>query len=394
MAEEVFGKVKFLNPKKSQVVIFDNTGSEVLEKMVVSDIDHAILHSRGEVLYITPQILFGILNNMKYLKAMRQGDAGHDLIKSLRKLFGSLYRVYLLTCIQYIKPKVVMTFIDNSFPFQLISRIYKDAQFIALQNGVRIRDCLKDSRPPFPQPGSIISMPMLVCFGNHDVDSFRKYHHQIDQYYPMGSLRARYYRAFVSKPRSRHEFDLCLISEWDEGIFLGNKLPVVKKGIVALDDFLSRYMKERKVTLCIASRSKNKEEEAYFLNKYGSQITFIRSNRETMSSYDAVDRSAVTVTFYSTLGREAFGWGARVLSCNLSGDDQFDFPCPGFWSITEADYGLFRGRLDHILSLKEEEYQRQTKESAAYIMNNSTEKAPHEFVREFIFKQLHGPAWT
>ena len=50
----------------------------------------------------------------------------------------------------------------NSLPFRM---------------GMRIRDCLKDSRPLFPQQGSVISMPLLVCFGQHDIDMFEKYGH-------------------------------------------------------------------------------------------------------------------------------------------------------------------------------------------------------------------------
>ncbi len=379
--------IKFTNPKKSQVVIFDTTGSEALGKMVLEGIDHVVLHSRREVLYITPRILFGILSNLKHIKAMRYGQTDRDPVKSLKKLLGSLYRLYLLACIQYMHPKAVITFVDNSYPFQLISRIYKDAQFIAIQNGSRIRDCLKDSRPPFPQPGSIISMPLLVCFGMNDVELFKEHAHQIDTYYPGGSLKARYYKSFLSKQNLGSEFDLCLISEWDEETLSGKQMHSVRKAMVTLDDFLSRYVKEQKTSLCVALRYDNKKEEEYFLNKYGDRITLIKANREQMSSYGAVDRSGVTVAFFSTLAREAFGWGAKVLSCNFSGDAQFDFPCQGFWSMDECEYGSFKKKLDHIRTMGHEEYLRQTKACAEYIMNNRA-KPSYEFVRELVLKQL------
>ena len=118
-----------------------------------------------------------------------------------------------------------------------------------------------------------------------------------------------------------------------------------------MDDFLVRYIREEQKKLCVALRFNSEKEEEYFLNEFGNQVTLIKSNREQMSSYGAVDRSAVTVNFMSTLGREAFGWGAKVLSCNFTVDDMYNFPCPGFWSIEVPDYGLFKEKLDHIMTI-------------------------------------------
>ncbi len=382
--------IKFTNPPQNRLVIFDNAGSEVLEKMVLRGLDHAVLHSRYEMFYITPQIVSCTLKNLKYMKAMRHGQTSRHLIKFLRQLLGSLYRVYLLACLQNMRPLVVITLIDNSYPFQLISRIHKDAQFIAIQNGARNRASITEYLPPVPQPGSIISMPMLICFGQFDADLFSACGHTIDKYYPRGSLKARYYKSVVSKAAPKREFDLCLISEWDEKILSGKIMPTSRQGIIVLDHFLNRYIKEEKVSLCVALRYDNKKEGKYFLNQYGDQVTLIKGNRERMTSYDAVDRSAVTVSFYSTLAREAFGWGAKVMSCNLSGDAQFDFPCPGFWSINEQNYGLFKEKLDYLRAMDDEEYRRQTKDTAAYMMNNDS-RPPHEFARELVLKQLDAP---
>jgi len=381
--------IRFSNPQKHKVVIFDYAGSEILERMVLQDIEHGVLHSRHEILYITPKILFGILRNLKYVKLMRYGDFDRNLINFLKQLSGCLYRVYLLSCVECMRPKVVITFVDNSYPFQVISRIYKDALFIAVQNGMRIKDCLKDSRPPSPEPGSVISMPMLICFGRHDIDIYKAYNHKIDNYYPLGALRARYYRSFLSKNRVKYDFDLCLISTWLESSILGNYMPQFGRGMIMLDNFINQYIKESNISFCIALRSNDKKEEEYFRNIYGDRAFLITADRELMSSYDAIDRSVISISSSTTLTREAFGWGAKILSCNFSGDDQLDFPCSGFWFMKEQDYGLFKERLDYIKGMTHEEYHDKVKIPANYIMNNDS-KPPHEFVRELILNTMLG----
>ncbi|MEI8012398.1 MAG: hypothetical protein WCI27_07985 [Candidatus Omnitrophota bacterium] len=387
-------KIILADPKKERVLVFDATGSDTMAGMVLNGIDHGVLHARREVFYLTWPILWGVLKNLKYLgrdvvvMLKSDGAEGLGMAGRCRRFLGGfiagLNRIYLLSCIEWIRPFVVVTLIDNSYDFQWISRVYRGAFFVAIQNGMRIRSCLKDSLN-----GRVISMPVLICFGEHDVNLFRKYGHQIDAYYPAGSLKARYFHDALSVKGRQPEFELCLLSAWVEYILTEKELSPICRGILKLDELLARYVRESGATLCIALRSTDKKERDYFLRTYGAGVHFVDSDAAVFSSYNAADRSEVTVSCFSTLDREVFGWGAKVFCCNFSGDDQYDFPCPGFWSMNVPDYGLFKAGLDHVRRMDIDSYRRQIKDNARYIMNNDA-RTPQEIVRELIFETLEG----
>ena len=382
--------IKFRNPDKSQVLIFDNVGAELIEKSVLGDIDHAILHTRYERFYVTPQILFYMFMNLGYIQiTFRKGVPLLEVLKKcLRSVLGSLYRIYLLSCIQYIGPKVVITFIDNDYGFQFISRRYKGGYCLAIQNGIRCPGDLRDWLPPRPEPASIISMPFLFSLGNHDRDLYQKYGHQVDEFYPVGSLIAGYYKSQMSVKDQKKEFDLCLVSQQLNKKTMAGNPPSVGIGVKNLDEYLKRYLEETKLTLCVALRSNDPEEREIFVRQYGKRAHLVDFDRKNRSSYRAVDKSSVVIAFDSTLATESFGWGAMVLFCNLSGYEEHNFPYPGFWSITEMNYELFKSRLDYIVSLSEEEYRELTKAVASHIVNYDPQKPPQVKIREFILERL------
>ena len=45
----------------------------------------------------------------------------------------------------------------------------------------------------------IISMPNFFCFGNYEVNLYKKHEHDVDNFYPVGSLKASYYKSCLSK---------------------------------------------------------------------------------------------------------------------------------------------------------------------------------------------------
>lgn len=383
------GMIKFTAPKRSRVLIFDPSGSEIIAKIVLGGIDHEILYSRYEVFYITPGILWRMLRNLRLFGRLGRGPefSFKRFFDWVRWVPGTLYRVFLLSCIEHIDPEVVITFVDNSYPFQVISRVYDKATFIAVQNGARTYKCLNWLLPKPPEKGSVISMPHLACYGQYEVDQYRLYGHQIDHFHPIGSLPGGYFKTFLSPGTMVPEFDLCLIGESHWGSMNGESYLEIMRGVIALDKFLVRYVREENASLCIALRGDTGERD-YYYGQYGDRAHFISRDNARMSSYDAVARSAVTVNWSSTLAREAFGWGAKVFSCNFIGDSHFDFPRAGFWSMIEPDYELFKKKLSFLRAMPQDEYFRQTREAAAYVMNNNIAQQPHVFLRKFVCDEL------
>jgi len=363
--------IRIFNPKKSSVVMFSNANSTIMQKMILENIDHTILHDNKEVFYLTPQILIHMIKNLivTFLSGRRP---------------RRLYLHYLLGCLEYIRPKIVITSIDNSSLFHFLSRFYKSAEFYAIQNGVRSRYDMTKLLPKPPAAGSIIYMQNLICFGHFEKDLYTRYGHKIKRFHPVGSLIGGYYKTQVIADKVKNEFDICLVSQWRKSIMEGERDPEVKKGLIILDKHLSKYVKDRNLSICVATCSNDPQEREYFKSAYGDRIQIIDFDRMNMSTYAAMDHSYVVIALDSTAAREAFGWGKKVLFCNFTGEDNYDFPKPGFWSINKENYEEFKRKLDYLIKIEDKEYQNISREYAKYVMNYDFSMPAHIYIRNII----------
>ena len=128
-------RISFKNLTKNKVVIFDKEGSDIIAMAILNDTKYTIIHCRKEKIHITFALLFLILRNMAYFLLRPESYNLRGVKKS--SLLRCIYRIYLFSCIDYISPKIVITFIDNSWTFHWISRRYGSCEFYAIQNGMR-----------------------------------------------------------------------------------------------------------------------------------------------------------------------------------------------------------------------------------------------------------------
>jgi len=378
-------KLRFRNPPKKNVIIFDEGGCEVLERMVIHGIDHFVLHTRFERIYITPHIVLRMIGNVGRIRWTYLKQTKKD---RLRKFLSEVYLLYLFCCIKHVNPKVVLTFVDNSYLFQSLSRSYRNAAFYAVQNGIRYPYNVSKWLPESPHPGSIISMPALCCFGEYERDLYEKHGHQIDKCYSIGSIRGSYYRAHLAKDKYEKHFDVCLVSEWSENIMTGNILPEIRKALDTLYTHVRRFYANNNFTLCIATRSRDEAELSYFRNLFDGKVYLTAFDQAKMTTYEAMDMSTVIVSFCSTAALEAFGWGKKVLFCNFSGDSNYDSPRDGIWSLKHDDFDEFSARLHELIRMDESRFQSEASDHVKYLMNYSSNYTSHEFVRKLILNSL------
>ena len=109
-------KFIFKTPERNDLILFDDASSFDLQACL-SNFSFFVLQTRTYKLtkiYISYKILKNIFKN--FFK-------------------GNLFTAYLVSLIELINPKVVITNIDNSFKFSDIAKILeKKANFIAVQN--------------------------------------------------------------------------------------------------------------------------------------------------------------------------------------------------------------------------------------------------------------------
>ena len=112
-------KIKLKNPNKYKIVVYDDVEIGDLGQ-VLKNYDYFTLKTRVQnvdEIYITP-----------------------DIIKKFIKNFsGNLMTSYLTALIEVINPKIVITFIDNSFKFsEVAKKLHTKIHFLAIQNAYRI----------------------------------------------------------------------------------------------------------------------------------------------------------------------------------------------------------------------------------------------------------------
>lgn len=378
----LFGKLKFISPDKCDVIILHHN-TFWLKKFVLRDMKSTVLADDhlGRIYYITPALLVKTLFRLHLIDWPDKGETC-----SLKLLLNKIYRMYLLACIDEIQAKLVITFIDNSSIAQFFSRIDRKRTYFFVQNGARTLACVRDTLPPYPDSGSIISMTNFFCFGQRDIDLFVSNGHQVDKYIPIGSLGMGCYQSHVP-PNPIMDFDLCLISQWDKSFFEDN--PTMNHlhsisyrvgiGITGVNSFISRLVEETGLKLVICQRCEHNDEEiAYLIGVFGPKPFISEPDYKNFAAYRMIDRSKLTIALNSTLLLEGFSRGKKVLWCNVPKDEHYEMPEAGISYFEGGDYTAFKERVLMLLKMPQDYYEETTRERARYISNYNPLTPPHE----------------
>lgn len=385
MLMNVLSKLKFTSPEKNDIVIL-YAEDYWLRRLVLKDLPSTTIELYPERIYVTPMLIARTLWRLRLVDWFKSDEK-----PVLKDLLRRIYAQYVLACIDQTTAKVVLTFIDNSAYFQILSRIDQKRTYFAIQNGTRTLFCVRDSLLSLPKFASTISMTNFFCFGKRDIDLYTRNGHKIDAYIPVGSLVGGYYKSQISVPVTKPLYDLCLISQWNEQFF-GNtdrdgfSARWLKK-VTGLNAFLVRLLDETGLTLVICPRNDNDAAEwNFFKISFGEKARIEESDRKGFSTYRVVDQSQLTIAVDSTVLLETFSCGQKVLWCNVPDDEFSEMPHAGISYFRGDDYDAFKERVLMLLKMSQEDYELQTRERARYINNFDPACPPHEIIRAAILK--------
>ena len=102
------------------------------------------------------------------------------------------------------------------------------------------------------------------------------------------------------------------------------------------------------------------------------------------SSYKAMFQSNIAVATYTTMLRESLGIGRKILSCNCTYSDIFDFPIEGICSIKNCNFKEFEKRLLDIHSISKENYFSRLSKDKHYVMEYNEKISTIEILRKKI----------
>jgi surface carbohydrate biosynthesis protein len=335
-------------PKSSDVLIFDVAGEDLL---------------MGYLGQYNPETLDinGVLNMPLLITSFIKG--------------GKRDYAYIDAFIERVKPKLVITFIDNNPIFYLLRSRHPSIKTMFIQNGVRTyyADCFEAIDNIFSDARADFQVDFMLTFGNNTLNKYREYIR--GQGMSIGSIKNNINpRRVIKNPNS-----IGFVSQFrrSKGLFLGSNYVSWEKYAIQMDRLiflnLLKYADKNSKNLFIipcafhdGDRARL-EEIAYYENIASRPLQFYEGYRDGMNSYDGVDAAEVVVGIDSALLYESAArknkTGIFSFRGKLLGVEGLDFGWPGkyppqgpFWSNLD-DYPSFKRIMDYLFSIDENDWQ-------------------------------------
>jgi surface carbohydrate biosynthesis protein len=378
-----FSKVKiiFKNPTHSQIVVIDGESKNEI-KNILSDLDWTVVETRNHLIkkiYITPGIIFNFLLNLR----------------------GNIKIAYLTALIQKIKPKIAITYIDNSFHFSDIAKNFrgKIINFIAIQNAwrgdVSEYDYFFQKGLIRKNPNKNLYIPTFFCLGQNDIKKYKRYKINVNKFYKVGSLKL-YDALKCNQKKNGKKYDICLISNTTWQRTLTSCEPSFVLGYVKLVSYCIKFIREKKLKLifCLKSSTRSVAIQNYEISifkKYLSNDDFkflkknsTYKNKEKYLSYKNAFNSKVVVGLTSTILGECLSYGKKVFVCNYSNLEYCDFPVKGICFSKKINYDHFSKRLLQILSCTNIYYYKKLRQKKNFIVNYDSKVNPNTVIKSYI----------
>lgn len=268
----------------------------------------------------------------------------------------SLQTSYLVSLISQYKPKLVVTRVHNSKPFQLIDRAMPNVPFLALQNGTLAIDL------DFPKDTWTIYHSHLACIGRYEIDQYTKHGAEVENFHIVGSLKLDHY--LNSSHSKQNIYDICLVSDYPHDLHPEQ-----------LCSYTAQYSRENNSRIVVAGRAESldevRDEEHWFRHQLGKNITFIARPSHEFASYQAIHNSKIVVAWCSSMLRESLALEKPILAFNPTENKRYNFPVPGKWALDDSLYSQFSERIDWLLSLSNENFEPIFGDLRRYLIANS-----------------------
>jgi len=358
--------------KQCDIVIIDNIGSEWLKYSIPKECSYSIINIHHAIPFVKSFSFFRSL----FKNIVKNGVNGTSLLSAI---------------VLEVKPKIVITFVDNNRFMGEMQSFFPDILMISIQNGIR--------GPGFQEYESkILSYPHYFGFGDYEFDEMKKKNKTVKKYYSQGSFKMGIFLTdlYKSKKKDGNTKNICFISQWHPaGI---NE--IFDQYLLAYQEIcklLSRFSQEKNIEIIIATRKGfgNKdyqEERDFFENLFiHGNVSYSTNDRLNMTSYQVAMDSNLTIGFDSTLIFELLGARKKILHCGsanknfskiYSNEDQCSF-LPNEILLNRVDYNEFKNKVCVLLEMDYSEYVDKTKDSVKYYMNFGN-KYPHQVVRDMI----------
>ncbi len=357
-------KIKLNKIQNSKILIFDGTSLNDLE-FLLEKYEYTVLENR---FWRIKEVNLSLKTSVELIKNL--------VCLTLDRKRISLSILYLYTIIKLVKPKVILTSVDNSLQFhQLAKLLHEKIIFFAIQNANRLDYLnneynIKNSLSNIDY-NSHIFIPNLICFGDIEEKLAKKLNLNIKNFLKYGSIRTANFYYYIDKEKiniSKNLYDVCLISEPVDNFNEKFKKKRIEEGLGSLARYTIKFAIEKNLKFIFAPKyTKYKENDMHrkeieFYKKHLNQKEFdyliknLNEKKHRYSSYLAIFQSKVVVGCQSTLLRDKIGLREKILSSNLTDYENYNFPIDGICTINNCSYDQFSLRLSKILTIDTKAY--------------------------------------
>jgi surface carbohydrate biosynthesis protein len=287
-----------------------------------------------------------------------------NLLVLMRALFrkGSIKDTYEDCFIEAVNPLLVLTFIDNSPRFYLLSDRHTGVRTMFIQNGWRggVWDIFHTIFNTGPSQLDRRCVDVMCTYGAAIGREYTR--HLRGHPVATGSFLCNEYPIAPDRKKTRR---IAYIS-----IYTGNET-VDQPVALGLRELL-RYSKTRGVPLVVVGRRDSSREprgcameEQYYRNLLGDDFEFLKRNAQH-SSYKYLDESEVSVSIDSSIGYESVARGNKNAFFSILGNytptHEFNFGWPAqypnegpFWT-NKPDPAAFERILDHLFTIDDAQW--------------------------------------
>ena len=259
---------------------------------------------------------------------------------------------YALRYIQIVKPKLVITFIDNFPAFFQLKNHFPDITTVLIQNGVRV-----DPGDLFESTSEVLGLrnnfvDKMFVFGSAIGATYKKYTE--GEIVSIGSFKNNLVPITESKTRT-----VAYISTFRSGLSRTSVIPDSLPGfpiqygeIIDRREqtiiFLANFCQKNNLDLVIIGKDEDFEGEKFYYAKLLKDFSWTIAQRQTATiNYTVLDESEFVVFTSSTLGYESLARGKKTAAFLIDAEI-IDSPSIKFgWPVSLPDDGKFwTNRLD------------------------------------------------
>ena len=379
-----YKKISAKQLQKKQIIIFDETNSNIISKVIPKTYSTSIFRTRPVELIISFEIIFYFLKHLKDLRIFKKFTSNRSFI---RNVLWQLLCIYIKSYIYTVKPKAVISSIDNCTKFAWLSKNISKIPFIAVQNGFRLSYDV--------DPKSIYHCQHLFCFGQFEVEKFPQRNWTINNFYPVGSLNASLNFEKENKP-VQNKYDFLIVSCWRGNIGFTKDVQDSMEAMKLFDEDFSRYLKKSNLRAGIIMRSERDSdqwfmpeigmnEEEYYKSIYKDQVEIIDTNFTERNVYKEIQRSNIIISgFSTTVLLEALGVKKKILYCNYTFKDIYHIDFEQDIVFDKDENNSLSVELDKLLEVPQSDYEKNLSKLMTYYQSFNSEMSTRDIIKDNI----------